>query len=439
MQLNEELSRSPKIQRPRGIRRGRLVTLVAAAATVGLALAGCTNVSGEEGAGVESSVSEVKTTLSVWHYFSEDNQVAVMEGMKELFEESNPDVTVENVYVPYDQLTSKLVASAAAGQGPDVVLFNGGDTANYVLSGVLAPLDDYWATYDQQEQFPDGVFKKVDGVMYGIQGYVNLLGLWYNKDILSEIGVQPPTTLAELESAMESAKVAGYGGITLTGLPNGQSEWQAYPWLTSAGFTYENLDEDALIEGYEMAKRWVDLGYLSPEAVTWDQTVPFQQFAAGRIAFAENGNWQRGTAEATADFEWGVVPLPLGDNGKVYLGGEGQGIGAFSDNPDLAWKYLTETFMTPAGQLLASQNTGSIPTRADVASLPEIAGSEFLSAFTSTIKAAGAQYPSPGIPSEIVGDVHLLGGQAWSSVIGGAATPEEAAQSFLAEINRLQR
>ncbi len=40
----------------------------------------------------------------------------------------------------------------------------------------------------------------------GVQGFVNLIGLWYNKDILDELGIQPPTTFDELEADMAKAK-----------------------------------------------------------------------------------------------------------------------------------------------------------------------------------------------------------------------------------------
>ena len=92
-----------------------------------------------------------------------------------------------------------------------------------------------------------------DGTRYAVQGYVNLLGLWYNAEILDEIGVEPPTTLEELEGAMAKAKEAGYMGITLSGLPNSQGEWQGYPWMTAEGFTYENLDT-------ELREVWEHLG-----------------------------------------------------------------------------------------------------------------------------------------------------------------------------------
>src|SRR5690606_15379329 len=125
-----------------------------------------------------------------------------------------------------------------AGQGPDVIVFNGAEWSTLAMAGALAPLDDYWADFEGADQFPDAVLHGMDGSTYAVQGYVNLLGLWYNADILAEIGVEPPTTMEELESAMAAAVEAGHRGITLSALPQSQGEWQAYPWLSSAGFDY---------------------------------------------------------------------------------------------------------------------------------------------------------------------------------------------------------
>src|SRR5699024_7162225 len=210
-----------------------------------LSLAAC---SGGSGSGSEASGGGADE-LTVWHYFSNDNQVALMDAYAQKFEDSHEGVTVNNVFQPYDQRNSRVIAAAGAQEGPDVIVFNGAEWATLALSGALAPLDEYWSDFDDADQFSDAVQHGMDNKLYAVQGYVNLLGLWYNADILDEIGVDPPTTMDELDSAMAAAKEAGYGGITLTGLPNTQGEWQAYPWLTNAGFTYENLDEQALAEG----------------------------------------------------------------------------------------------------------------------------------------------------------------------------------------------
>lgn len=401
------------------------------AVTALLSLSACTGGGGGADGGGEDQ------TVTVWHYFSDDNQVELMEQYKETFEEANDGVTVENVFVPYDQLNSNLLSATGSGEGPDVVVFNGADASTLALGGALAPLDEYWDAFEDAGEFPDSVLHVLDEEMYAAQGYVNLLGLWYNADILEEIGVEPPTTMEELEDAMSQAVDADYGGITLSGLPNSQGEWQAYPILSEAGFNYESPDEAALTEGLERVRGWVDEGWLSQEAVNWDQTVPFQEFAAGNYAFALNGNWQQGTAAADADFEYGVVPLPVGDQGRVYLGGEGQGIGVNSDNPDLAWEYLQATYFDAEAQLLAPELVGSLPSRSDAAQDDIVTSNELLAPFSESIESNGARYPEEEVPAESVADVQVSMGQAWSATIGDQRSPESAASEAISALEGL--
>ena len=420
---------------PRRRNRSALISLAAAGS---LLLAACSGGTSADGGGADPAApAGGDRTVTVWHYFSDDNQVRLMDEFAEKFEGEQDGVTVENVFVPYDQLNSKLIAAAGAKTGPDVVVFNGAEAATLALGGALAPLDEHWADFADADQVSESVVHTIDGTTYAVQGYVNLLGLWYNADILAEIGVEPPTTMDELETAMAAAKDAGYAGITLSGLPQSQGEWQAYPWITSEGFTYDDPQADALAAGLARVRSWVENGWLSQEAVTWDQTVPFQQFAAGRTAFAANGNWQMGTAASDADFEYGVVPLPLSATGGVYLGGEGQGVGAFSDDPELAWEYLTSTYLDADGQLLPAEIVGSLPSRADAGESEVVTGNTLLDPFAQTITRFGANYPAAVIPPEAVADVQLTVGQAWSAAIGGQKSPQQAAEDAIAALGPL--
>ncbi|HYQ74726.1 MAG TPA: hypothetical protein VER05_06255, partial [Cellulomonas sp.] len=98
----------------------RRTSLIALAAAGALGLAACSGGTSAGGGGGSTSGSggEGDGVVTVWHYFSDANQVALMDAYKEKFESEN-DATVENVYVPYDQMNSKLVSAAGAGTGPD--------------------------------------------------------------------------------------------------------------------------------------------------------------------------------------------------------------------------------------------------------------------------------------------------------------------------------
>src|SRR5690625_6177426 len=67
------------------------------------------------------------------------------------------------------------------------------------LGGGLKPIDEEWSTFEDAEQFPDSVQHTIDGTLYAVQGYVNLLGLWCNVDQLTELGRSEEHT-SELQS-----------------------------------------------------------------------------------------------------------------------------------------------------------------------------------------------------------------------------------------------
>ena len=174
------------------VARGLAIASAALALTM---VAGCSG--GAAGSPSAAPASSGAATVTVWHYFSAPNQVQLMDKYAQLFEASHPGSKVQNVYVPYDQMNSKLVAATGAGSGPDVAVFNGAEYGTLAAGGVLQPMDTMLAGFADKAQLPESVVHKLDSKTYALQGYVNLLGLWYNQDILTELGLQPPTNLTE--------------------------------------------------------------------------------------------------------------------------------------------------------------------------------------------------------------------------------------------------
>lgn len=134
------------------------------AGTTGLAAAGALAACGSSGGAGDENGSQGGDTLTVWHYFSEDNQVGLMDKYKEMFEAANEGKTVENVFVPYDQLNSKVVNAAGSQTGPDVVVFNGAEASVLALSGALKAIDEEWGAYADAAQFPDSVQHMIEGL-----------------------------------------------------------------------------------------------------------------------------------------------------------------------------------------------------------------------------------------------------------------------------------
>lgn len=400
---------------------------------MGLALTACSSAGSADPAASDGASTAEDVTLTVWHYYNTDGQVAGLQTLADSFEADHPGVTVKFQYVPVEQMTTKAVTAAGAKKGPDVLVFGASGTYSLAQAGAIEPMESWWDGFADKDQFPEGVMQTVDGELYGVQGYVNLLGLWYNQDLLDQLGAEVPTTIPEMENTMAKAVAAGKQGITLTGKPGLESQWQGFPWFTSAGFSYGDPEAAPMAQTYSMLQDWTAKGYLSKEAATWDQAVPFQQFAAGNSVFAANGNWQIGAA-AEATFTYGVAPLPITSEGGVLLGGEVQNVGAFSEHKELAQEFLEDTFFSVDGELTLLDSFGSIPARADAASSSKISDDPLLSTFVDIVQKQGRPSPSPQVPSKNVNTVETLVGDYWSKAVAGQGTPDALADELMDQL-----
>ena len=367
-------------------------------------------------------------TLTVWHY-SSANDVKAVQDYTALFTKKYPKVTVNLQYVEFSETPKRAIAAAAARSGPDVFIYGGNEVNAMYKAGVFRSIDSQWSSFADKGQFPDGVITKFGGKVYGVKGYVNLTGLWYNKDILDQVGVQPPRAFDEVTGILAKVKSAAGGKFTpiaLTGQPTDQGDWTAWPWLSGFGFTYPNPDQTAIQNAFTMVGEWASKGYLPKEAVTWGQAETFTRFAVGDVAFMENGNWNIGPAKRQIKFNYATAQLPTGPRKSgLFLGGEALWIGAFTKVPDLAWAYMQETLLSKPGLLITLNESGTIPARADMANLPEVTGNTLLTPYIEEVKNRGSEYPPEG--GQAIAAQAIVA-QNWSAVIAGQKTPAQAAK-----------
>jgi multiple sugar transport system substrate-binding protein len=352
-----------------------------------------------------------------------------------MFNKLYPNINVVTSYVEFQQLSQKVIAAAGAKQGPDVLIYGGSDLVQMYRAGALKSLQPYWDQFSDASQYPDGVITRFDGQIYGVKPYVNLVALWYNQDILDEVGVQPPQTFDDVTPALAAVANSGKGylPLTITGRPDNQGDWTSWPWLTGYGFAYENLDQSAAEQGFNLAAQWSSSGYVSKDAVANGQSETFDRFVVGDVAFMQNGNWNIGSAKQQLKFNYGIVQMPTGpQNSQIFLGGEPGWMGAFTTQPDIAWAYLSQVFSRDGD--LTSLSAGSIPARNDLANDPQVTGEPLLVPFANEIKARGTEYPPQG--GNVI-DAQLVVAQNWSAVIAGQKDGATAARDTVSGINAL--
>lgn len=157
-------------------------------------------------------------------------------------------------------------------------------------AGTIRPLDDLVAQYGQH--LAPNQLIRVNGEILAVAMMVNTQHLMYRSDIFADLGIEVPTTYAQvLEAAatIQDAGVVDYPlGATL------MSGWNIAQDFNNMflGFGGEFVNDDntpavnspAGVQALEMIKALTE--YMDPEYLTSDSTYVQQQFQQGKIAMA---------------------------------------------------------------------------------------------------------------------------------------------------------
>lgn len=401
-------------------------TALAALAAVSMALiAGCATGTDTGSGGDQKAV--------FWHYYAEGVPATkkYTADLTAIFNEQNPGYVLDPMFIPSDAIVQKLVAGAATGTGPDVFVQNGDSLPQLLAAGAVADFTEQFEAFPDKDLIPESAVTRIDGKVYGIKGFANGFGLWYNQDILDELGIAPPATLEELDAALATIAESSYIGIAI---PAQRGEGTAFSLMTAFGWDYAKPDEKAAETGLAYVEKWRDAGSLPVEAANWTGDMAFQKFVEGQTAFAVGGNWQYGNAKAGAKFEYGLVPFPSGDKvANSYLLGDNVHMGAFTKDKDLAFRIIASVFLSADGELAALE-AGSIPVRTDLAdheALKDPIYAQFLKSFEN-----GVPYQIPGFGEELA-QVKEPVNQAFSALVAGQISAKDAATQIVDGVQRV--
>ncbi len=414
----------------------------AAASSIALVLSGCSPAQEEEAGG--------QTTITWWSWDSNP----VPEEMVAAFEEANPDITVESEFFNYNDYLNALRPGLTSDDGPDVFqVAPGGMLANYgPLAVDLAPFaeealggqweDDFNPTALEQLRFEDA--------QVALPTYMTAAGLiYYNANLVEELGITVPTTVPEWIEACEVVNAAGY-----TCLAQGAKDawvntdvFLALANSASPGYIYDAIAGEAewnAPELVEAMQAWASLftsGVAGSGAAAQAQYPDaFNAFLSNEAVFIAMGTWntpgtqtETGLAvsqegiDAEIDGVFLSAPFPAATSATEPtrpFGGVANGwaINANSEEQDAAFR-LIEFLSAGEGQELIGSvasfpafNGASASTQ-DVVDPRQVADIERQQESLQDL-VGYREIPYPDLATAI--------GQALSAVAAGTQTPEAA-------------
>ncbi|GAB3654327.1 ABC transporter substrate-binding protein [Glycomyces tarimensis] len=326
--------------------RARTATALIAA----LALAGCGSAAEPDSSGDSDG------TLVVWDWKSGDETAAsYVEQAKADFTEKHPDVAVEFVAQPFDQYYNLLGTAIQTGEGPDVMMFNGGGQLRDRVDA-LVPLDDYVA--EDRERLAGWEAFSQDGSVYAAPVTLQGHPIYYNKDLYEQAGLDsddPAATWDELVddcAAITEASGAvcfaqgnkeGYGiQFWLSGLGSGVLTDAEYDdWIAGdRDWTSPNVKRV-----FELWQEAGDTGLFNDGANSTamfnDMFAVFEAAEAAHVIglMSDVGHWKDFNEFLGAE-NVGVMETPVINPESTpslpYDGGIGYGVAEWADDPELA-------------------------------------------------------------------------------------------------------
>jgi multiple sugar transport system substrate-binding protein len=169
-----------------------------------------------------------KTEVVFWTFHTQA-EGAFMQSLVDDYAKVNPNVTVKLETIPQnDYMGARLTTAFAADSGPDVFVMSPGDFLKYVNSGLAADLSSAFTKPIRDDFLPSSLDAvTVNGKIYAVPFEIELLGLYYDKDILKAAGVQPPKTWDELVAATKKLSSPTQPGLVL---PTDSGYYQNYVW-----------------------------------------------------------------------------------------------------------------------------------------------------------------------------------------------------------------
>lgn len=402
----------------------RTMTAVAAAMAGTLALAGCT---GQSGGGGDTDDS----TLTIWHYENEDSAMgkAWAEAIR-IFEEENPDVTVDVEKQTFEQIQKNAKIVLTGDDVPDVMEFNKGNaTAGQLAAqGLLTPLTDAatergWdekltgslattATYDEQGLMGSGEW-------YGVPNYGEFVGVYYNKDMFAEHGLEVPTTLDEFEDVLAAFKEEGITPLAEAGAeyPLGQLWYElvlAYGDRTLVDdyqlFANDvDFHNDAMTQATEKLDEWIEKGYIASDSAALTAEDMGVSFIDGTYPLMVSGSWWFGRLATEVEADWGQFNFPgntlhTGSSGNLWV------VPANADSPSLAEEFIDITLRPEVQNVLATE--GGLPVAGDASVIEDERTRELTENFQAILDEDGLAYypdwPVAGYYDVIVSELQSL-------------------------------
>lgn len=272
-----------------------------------------------------------KATVTYWDKWGGIDGDAI-KAMIDKFNKSQNEVVVKYSQMDGGAIQDKFLTTKMAGVGPDLVGNWNHRLAFFKSAGLVEPLESYLKTARlSKTDFIPAYWDMMsfDGKTYGMPATAAAFGLYSNKTVLAESGLDPETMPAKMSDMLlygdKVTRRDASGKVTRVGFALNEPGWWTYLWPVAFGAQlYDekgpkvDLKQPGMLKGYEwvntVAKKWGSNVTTLLRAGGWLSAS--SAFFSGKAAFTIDGSWLPSwIGKVVPKLQYNIAPIPGGDGG----------------------------------------------------------------------------------------------------------------------------
>jgi arabinogalactan oligomer/maltooligosaccharide transport system substrate-binding protein len=247
--------------------------------------------------------------VTLWHsYGSGGGETGALNSVLDAVRAANPDLTINVVEQPFDQIFNKWRTDVAAGEGADLFIAPNDSLGQDAREESLLNLDSYLASNAALTGYLpvalDG--SKVDGTFFMVPESLKAVGLWYDKSALPN----PPTTSDELLAGVTDGSIKI--GIN-------QGVYHQFGWTGAFGGTLMDATGKCTADQGGFADAFAYLKSLKDAGATFntDGNALKTDFQTGKLNAIIDGPWQTADFRTALGDKLAVTTIPAGPSGPA--------------------------------------------------------------------------------------------------------------------------
>lgn len=265
---------------------------------LGLILSGCGNKDDSKSSSEDGTV----TIDFAIHVANPKDQEPAFYNVIQAFQEQNPDIKINLIGKEQSEHIKSIKMMSQSNKLPDIFWMIPASAEELEDAGMLMDLTDF---IDENAEIKNALNDNMlntynkDGKQYGLPYQPLVTGLFYNKALFDEYGVEVPETYEDL---IEVTKTFAENGVTTIakGAKDQYSVWAFLTMLSRYGYFdkidailagEESYDNEEFLKYYEKLAELTELGAFPENVTTQSYFQAVESFLNGKAAMLDSGMW----------------------------------------------------------------------------------------------------------------------------------------------------